>query len=84
VKALPPEEGIETRTAPALPRPAGVVKALPPEEGIETEKISFRIKGQMYMVKALPPEEGIETFPISSPPINTWNRGEGTAPRRGD
>ena len=60
MKALPPEEGIETPD-----REAGGqydwVKALPPEEGIET----FRLLSSLRLcqpVKALPPEEGIETL----------------------
>jgi len=39
VKALPPEEGIETSIQNLLHRFSPSVKALPPEEGIETNPV---------------------------------------------
>ena len=83
VKALPPEEGIETVVVEHRPdRGPFEVKALPPEEGIETVHAPGLVTGPS-LVKALPPEEGIETRPPGWPlPSMCW--GEGTAPRRGD
>jgi len=62
VKALPPEEGIETQFQFVdQAHEMTTVKALPPEEGIETW--GWVGTGKLGSgVKALPPEEGIETL----------------------
>ena len=58
MKALPDEEGIETRRVAQWSSPSSM-KALPDEEGIET--ISNCFTDSANRMKALPDEEGIET-----------------------
>jgi len=82
VKALPPEEGIETWGWVGTGKLGSGVKALPPEEGIETlepttNRFTFVAGG-----RHCPQKRGLKLVPVRS----GYGRrsGEGTAPRRGD